>query len=130
MSRTAEAPTRVSRWSWLLLVIGSAVVGVMGLARLGREIQVSRGAFGGPVVRPDATAIDPGVDASALASGGPRPGPPAIPAPRTAPLGSVNTAESSAATPPNVAPAHEAPRPAASQRPHLKIRVLDDDDSP
>ncbi len=130
MSRTAEAPTRVSRWSWLLLVIGSAVVGVMGLARLGQEIPVSRGAFGGPAVRPDATGIDPGVDASPLTRVGPRPAPPAVPGPSAIPLAGVNTEESSAAPPPNLAPAHEAPRPAASQRPRLKIRVLDDDDSP
>ena len=130
MSRTPEAPTRVSRWSWLLLVIGSAVVGVMGLARLGQEIQVPRRTFGGPVVQPDPIGVDPGVDASGVASGVPRPVPPPVPAPMTIPLGSVNTAESSAVPPPNVAPAHEAPRPAASQRPRLKIRVIDDDDSP
>jgi eukaryotic-like serine/threonine-protein kinase len=38
-SGTAVVPKRVPRWSWLLLVVGIAVVGVVGLARLGRQIE-------------------------------------------------------------------------------------------
>jgi hypothetical protein len=38
-SRTAVVPRRVPRWSWLMLVVGMAVGGVVGLARLGRQIE-------------------------------------------------------------------------------------------
>jgi serine/threonine-protein kinase len=42
-SGTAAVPTRVPRWSWLLLVVATAVVGVVGLARLGRQIEYAPG---------------------------------------------------------------------------------------
>ncbi len=129
-SGTPEPPTRASRWSWLLLVIGSAVVGVMGLSRLGQEIQVSRGAFGGPSARPEATQVDLAVEASIDGGEAVRPSPPAVSAIGAGSVASERIVESNAAPPPPPPAARPDPRPTASQRPRLKIRVLDDDDSP
>jgi serine/threonine protein kinase len=128
-SAAPSEPTRVSRWSWLLLVIGSAVVGVIGLSRLGQEIRSSREIPAGASVRPEPTAIDRAVDASSEGGLTLRTSPPASLPSNASGIASEKIAES-AGPPPQDAPARPATKPAASQRRRLKITVLDDDDSP
>ena len=172
-SRTATAPKRLPRWSWLLVAVGTAVVGVIELGRLGRQITdlppanqaavapapsghmhlvtVPEGALierdGKPIDRTPATIdLQPGTAALRLSLDGYeaetialdvapgatidrtvtlRPGPPG---PRMGAT-SAKEAESSGVSPTGLSP-HATPKAAASQRPHLKIRVLDDGDSP
>ena len=167
-SRTATAPKRLPRWSWLLVAVGTAVVGVIELGRLGRQITdlpvatpaavaptpsghmhlvtVPAGALierdGKPIDRTPATLeLRPGTAAVRLSLDGYeaetialevapgatidrtvtlRPGPPPP---------SAKEPESSGVSSTGLSP-HATPKASASQRPHLKIRVLDDGDSP
>jgi serine/threonine protein kinase len=167
-SGTAVVPKRVPRWSWLLLVVGTAFVGVIEVGRLGRQIgqvpavapvaaetasahmrlvTLPAGALierdGRPIDRsPASLDLQPGPVSLRLSLDGYeaetisldvapaasidrtvnlRPSPPPLGA------GSARAPEVGAAAPGGLL--HTAPRPSASQRPRLKVRVLDDDDS-
>jgi serine/threonine protein kinase len=119
-SSPAIASQSLPRWSWLLLAVGSAIVGVVGLGRLGRQIREDdRLASPGGLPLPDAGQValvtPPASTSSPVLTEGP---PAAAPAPAPAP--------SRQTSPPHAAP----PRAVASERPRIKVRVLDDDDSP
>ena len=178
-SSTAAAPKRLPRWSWLLVAVGTAVVGVVELGRLGRQITEGPAAIPGiasaipsghlhletvppgalierdgkPIDRTPATVdLQPGTAAVRVSLDGYeaetialdvtpgatlertlalRPGPP-IPQMGAASAARPWEAEANGASgaPPTGIPPHATPRAAASQRPHLNIRVLDDGDSP
>jgi serine/threonine protein kinase len=156
---TAPQP-RGPRWSWLLLVVGVSVSGVIALGRLGRQIQepaTAVGASGPPGAIPTAAPRDLGgrrpptaapepANASALApAAAPEPAAASALAPTVAPEPATASAlapASASALPPPPAPSLAHPKPAvsegdhrpplapASARPRVNIRVLDDSDSP
>jgi serine/threonine-protein kinase len=171
-SGTAPVLKRVPRWSWLLLVVGMAVVSVVEVARLGRQIENAPAAsFGalppsatghvrldtvpaGALVEHDGRAIDRAPVSLDLAAGTATfrvsldgyetetialdvaPGAildrtlslrPSLPAPTV----TASTTEAAVkGFPAWASPSlRVAPRAAASQKPRIKVRVLDDDDS-
>jgi hypothetical protein len=170
-SGTPALPKRVPRWSWLLLVVGTAVVGVVEVARLGRQIENAPAATlgavaplasghirlvtvpAGALIEHDGRAIDraplsldlppgtatfrvslDGYEAETIALDVP---PGAIvdrtlslqPSPPAPPIAASTREAAAGAVPAPPPPLRGAPRAAASQKPRIKVRVLDDDDS-
>jgi hypothetical protein len=116
-SSPALASQSLPRWSWLLLAVATAIVGVVGLGRLGREIQIEddRVASPGGLPLPDAGQARVVTAPASATSPAPTVRPTATPLPAPTP---------SRQTPlPRTAP----PRAVASERPRIKVRVLDDD---
>ena len=136
----AAAPQpRGPRWSWLLLVVGVSVSGVIALGRLGRQIQeppTALGVSGAPAAIPTAaprelgerrtpTAAPEPTGALAPASASalvPAPAPAATHVPVPSLLGHPKPAASGTD--------RRSPPAPASARPRVNIRVLDDSDSP
>jgi eukaryotic-like serine/threonine-protein kinase len=116
---TTGAPPQVRspRWSWLLLVVGVSVSGVVALGRLGRQIQERP-------VAPLATGDSPPIAARR---------PPEVmsaSAPASAPAPASASAPAAAPAPAVDRRGPRTPLVPASARPRVRIRVIDDSDAP